>query len=195
MKKNSQSGFVLAETLIVTVFLMLIFTMIYSNFYPLIGEYEKREVYDDIDGKYAVYWIKRFIEDSTYQLNATKDAQMRNQGFTTFDCSDIGDTDKRNACKNLVNALELDGCDANGNGGTAYITKYKLKENDTTGFKIIVQNNPSKIFKSGFQDYIFNLPNYEAPSLNNAKYRVIAVFKHTKSGNNYYSYATIEVSK
>ena len=38
MKKINNKGFVLAETLVVTVFLMILFTMIYSNFYPLIGE-------------------------------------------------------------------------------------------------------------------------------------------------------------
>ena len=43
MKKNSTSGFILAETLVVTVFLMTIFTMLYVNFYPLIGEYEKEK--------------------------------------------------------------------------------------------------------------------------------------------------------
>ena len=55
MKKNSNKGFVLAETLVTTVFLMVIFTMIYTNFYPLIGEYEKRENYDTADGKYAAF--------------------------------------------------------------------------------------------------------------------------------------------
>ena len=51
MLKFNNKGFVLAETLVVTVFLMVIFGMLYSNFYPLIGEYEKRETYDDVDSK------------------------------------------------------------------------------------------------------------------------------------------------
>ena len=68
MKKYSKNGFVLAETLVVTVFLMIIFSMIYSSFYPLLGEYEKREAYDDIDSKYAVYWIKKIIEDGSYKI-------------------------------------------------------------------------------------------------------------------------------
>ena len=46
IKKINNKGFVLAETLIVTVIILTLFTMIYINFYPLIGEYEKREVYD-----------------------------------------------------------------------------------------------------------------------------------------------------
>ena len=47
--KLNKKGFVLAETLVVAVFMATIFTIIYVNFYPLIGEYEKREVYDDVD--------------------------------------------------------------------------------------------------------------------------------------------------
>ena len=67
MFKLNEKGFMMVETLIAAVFAMTIFTLIYVNFYPLIGEYEKREVYDDIDGKYSAYWIKRII-----QSNSTK---------------------------------------------------------------------------------------------------------------------------
>ena len=38
MKKLNSQGFILAETLVVSVFLMVLFTMIYSNFFPLIGD-------------------------------------------------------------------------------------------------------------------------------------------------------------
>ena len=69
MKKINNKGFVLAETLVVTVFLMILFTMIYSNFYPLIGEYEKRENYDDVDGKYVSYWMKKLVEDQNYSIS------------------------------------------------------------------------------------------------------------------------------
>ena len=62
MKKNNK-GFVLAETLVVTVFVMLIFTIIYANFYPILGKYQEREFFDDIDSKYNAYWIKRFLQD------------------------------------------------------------------------------------------------------------------------------------
>ena len=76
MKKNSNKGFVLAETLVTTVFLMVIFTMIYTNFYPLIGEYEKRENYDTADGKYAAFWIKR-SEEHTSELQSRFDLVCR----------------------------------------------------------------------------------------------------------------------
>ena len=48
---KNEKGFVLIETLIAAVAVMGIFSLLYANYYPLIGEYEKREVYDDIDAK------------------------------------------------------------------------------------------------------------------------------------------------
>ena len=86
MKKINNKGFVLAETLVVTVFLMILFTMIYSNFYPLIGEYEKRENYDDVDGKYVSYWMKKLVEDQNYSISEAKKTNMRNYGFFRLEC-------------------------------------------------------------------------------------------------------------
>ena len=45
MKKNNK-GFVLVETLVVTVFVAAVFSVIYINFYPLVGEYERRDFYN-----------------------------------------------------------------------------------------------------------------------------------------------------
>ncbi len=61
--KLNKKGFVLAETLVVAVFMATIFTIIYVNFYPLIGEYERRENYDDLDSKYDIYWFKRLVQN------------------------------------------------------------------------------------------------------------------------------------
>ena len=106
MKKINNNGFVLAETLIVTVFLMVLFTMVYSNFYPLIGEYEKREGYDDIDGKYAAYWIKKLVESAAFQPSNTKKEFMQQYGYMRFECSDIQSVDnQRDICINLVNSF------------------------------------------------------------------------------------------
>ena len=40
-KKSNNKGFILVETLIVSVFIMAIFSILYTNFFPLIGEYER----------------------------------------------------------------------------------------------------------------------------------------------------------
>ena len=237
MKKINSSGFVMAETLIVTVFLMVIFAMLYSSFMPLIGEYEKRETYDDIDGKYAVYWIKKMIEDSSYNIPSTKENYIKNNGYVRFECSDITtDTEKRTYCISLVKALQVASCNKFGDGCEIYITKYRLDDSSDTSrtwFKQAIRSNKKKyeencagdgcrdtyinncvgsstdtdvikkcnedadkkLFRSGFQEYVFYLPDYTSASLNYANYRVIACFHNKKDNNNYYSYATIEVSR
>ena len=240
-KKLDNKGFVLAETLVVTVFLMLIFTMIYSYFYPLIGEYEKREVYDDVDSTYAIYWIKKMIEDPSYSIvwHTGKKENFHDRGYFRVECSDIkNDEEKREACINLVNALQVENCNVNGDECNIFVTKYRIggngisfknsvKEQLRLPFENCVGELESKcifnfyekcanssavssdsdpsgycdsraaknIFNSGFVDYVTSLPDYSSQSINGAKYRVIASFKHTKDNNNYNTYATIEVSK
>lgn len=235
MKKINQNGFVLAETLVVAVFIMAIFTLIFSNFYPLIGEYEKRETYDDVDGKYAVYWIRRMIEDSAYQIPAETATFFNKHGYIRFQCSDIEDQEKRETCKNLVNNLQVKGCSGGGDNCEIYITKYQLKDGDNSGFfkkeiqskikrKDVNRNESSenenkfvesckvglttpnavdlckeeanrREFRSGFIDYIETLPDYKKGALDGSKYRIIACFQHERGSNNYYSYATMEVSR
>lgn len=70
MKKINNKGFALVETLIVSVFVVSLFLIVFSNFYPLMAEYEKRENYDDIDSVYAAYWIKKLVEDKTDVTNS-----------------------------------------------------------------------------------------------------------------------------
>ncbi|MBR2828542.1 MAG: hypothetical protein IKE70_04865, partial [Bacilli bacterium] len=91
---NNEKGFVLAETLMVCVFLLIIFGMIYTNFYPIIGEYEKRETFDDVEAKYSVFWIKKIIEDSSYVPNSTDQSNYSTNGFAFFGCNRINDLEK-----------------------------------------------------------------------------------------------------
>ena len=202
MTKLNQKGFVLAETLIVTVFVMVIFSMLYSNFYPILAEYEVREGYDDVDSKYAVYWIKKTIEDNSYGFNDTDIDSINNKGYAQFSCLKVATAnEKQNNCKALMKDLGVDGCDNAGSNCKTYITKYEIGPKDETDpeiyFKNKVKENVGGKFDSDFQAYINTLPNYKTPSLNNAKYRVIAVFSNKDdSGEELYkSYATIEVRK
>ena len=62
MHKLNKKGFALVETLIVSVFVMTIFSLIFTNFFPMMGEYERREGYDDIDSIYKTYLLKVIFE-------------------------------------------------------------------------------------------------------------------------------------
>ena len=127
MKKLNNKGFILAETLVVTVFLMVIFTMLYTNYYPLMGEYQKRENYDDVDGKYVAYWMKKLIEDASYMPPPEKKQLLETAGYMRFECDDVLETDEaRNLCRKMVRAFEIAGCDSKGNNCEIYITYYRI---------------------------------------------------------------------
>ena len=138
MKNISNKGFVLAETLVVAVFLMTIFSLIYKYFYPLMGEYEKREVYDSVDDKYSVYWLKRMIEDSSYEIKYDEKGTKKRQnfddyGYVRFECDDITeDPDKARTCRTLVRSLQVKGCDKRGNGCDIFITRYTIGKGSST---------------------------------------------------------------
>ena len=136
MKKINRKGFVLAETLVVTVFLMIIFTMIYQNFIPLMGEYEKRENFNDIDSTYSIYWLKRLIEDPSYRITSDeKKAFFIDHGYVRFECRDITDDNQRKTCISMVKSLEISGCNENGNYCDIFITDYRIGGEDSSSFK------------------------------------------------------------
>lgn len=158
MKKKFNKGFVLAETLVVTVFLMVLFTMIYSNFYPLIGEYEKRENYDDVDGKYAAYWMKKMIEDENYGKNTTnmsnKKLNMETYGYFRMECTDMTeDSQQKSLCENLVKEYEIAGCRGDGENCEVYVTNYRIG-GVTPDFKSTVENNLKKYQEDCFDSEI-----------------------------------------
>lgn len=206
MKKGklNNKGFVLVETLIVSVFIVSILAVLYNNFYPLMGEYEKREVFDDIDGKYATYWVKRVIQHESTILPAECDLTRLTEGcdladpskglcYCKFNCEMIGTESMKAMCHQLIKKTQI----KNDTRGTAdvsddipeiYLTTYNLEK-----FKNYVDEKGG--ISGGMQRYLKFLPNYRWDSLNNAKYRVVVEFYRTKDDNDYLAYSTFEVKK
>ena len=61
MKKNNEKGFILAEAIVVGVFILSLFTFLFMNIIPLIGKYEAVEKYDTIDSVYNTNMIRMLI--------------------------------------------------------------------------------------------------------------------------------------
>lgn len=188
MKKLNSKGFVMTETLVVAVFIMGIFGIMYNNYYPLIGEYERREVFDDVDSKYGAFWIKRFIQHSSYDLSAAQKNTINSNGYVLFSCNNINNDYRKTMCNKLLKELEVKDYNVQ---PKVYITKYNLES-----FKNYVEADTNyATFSGGFSDYVNFLPMYRVPSLNDAAYRVLIEFDRNKNGLNYTTYATIEVKK
>lgn len=208
MGKLNSKGFVLVETLVVAAFVAGILAVLYNNLYPLIGEYEKREVYDDIDGKYAAYWIKRVIQHdsvtfSSSQLNALNGSST-SAGYFLFNC-DMATIDSMKAmCKEIVEKTQImindngSPSDATDDFPHIYVTRYHLGNRGTGastvyGFKELIDKSAG--FTSGMHKYVRYLPEYTFDSLNGANYRVIVEFHRKHDGNDYLAYSTFEVIK
>ena len=96
---KNKKGFVLTETLVVTVFLIAIFTFVYVSIIPLFGKYEDMAYRDaDIDIVYKLYSIRKMIAN-----DSNKDTILANE-FKRITCSDLNDTA---FCNKLIEYLEL----------------------------------------------------------------------------------------
>ena len=149
-KMKNNKGFALVETLIVSMFIVMTFSIIYNSFIPLLGHYEKAEHQDNIDSKYATYWIKRMIQRSGGNVAEIKTTVSSNT-YYQFKCSDITmsnpeeQTRLRNMCLNYLEKANVLCGDVNNyktnetsckNGGIPhiYITKYSLDDKDASTF-------------------------------------------------------------
>ena len=173
-KVLNKKGFILVETLIVGVFIMGIFSLLYTNFFPLIGEYERYKDYDTVESTYIAHWGRMIalkgLPESVYTTASTS-------GYLDItDCSLYTVSDGQNSCaafKTMNNISKI------------YLTSYA-----TTNFKNFVKDNNS--FSRSFREYISYLPTY---SKNTSKtpasgyYRVIIEYV----SDDEYKYSNIEL--
>ena len=106
----NKKGFVLLETLIVTVFVLFIFTILYNSVVPLLGRYEELSYYDDIDTTYQLYHIKKLINS-----DSVKSAIVGTSDYTKIECSKEENSEhievfsnNQAVCYSLYKALDID---------------------------------------------------------------------------------------
>ena len=217
MKKISNKGFVLAETIVVAVFMVTIFSALYSNYFPIMANFEKREYYDDLDSKYTAFWLKYMMQDASY--NATFKNAVSSNGYAFFDCNQISDSYKKKACRRLVieaglvnNPYCFTNSGANCNTNDIYTNPLNPDNSPIPlNYVAIITDHNLSAFKQklvsgadiytnisdGMIDYINSLPDYVKGSPNGAKYRIIIELYDNRERERQpiYKYATIEVSK
>ncbi len=98
----NKKGFVLMETLVVTVFALFIFTILYNSAVPLLGRYDELSYYNDIDTTYKLYHLKKLINNDSLK-NTIKGTST----YTKIECN----TEVINSqaiCYSLFEALDID---------------------------------------------------------------------------------------
>ena len=86
MKKMNKKGFIMVETLIVTVFVVTLFIVVYQVTIPAMGEFENFYIYDDIDSIYASNLYKQML--SRYANFDYIDQQFEAASTTYVDIKD-----------------------------------------------------------------------------------------------------------
>lgn len=197
--KINKKGFVLIETLIVSVFVLAIFSVIYINFFPLIGEYERIENYDDLDSKYTAHWMRMFIinkrnrydqNNNLLALDATDNLLNLNLGNNTYRLLTQTDCDSNLFTDADICARFFEGFNVN---------KIFLIDYNATKFKEEVKEHTNDY---GLDTELINYINYMPTYKNSAttvggsiKKRIIVEIEHNNMGTTdyYKSFANIEV--
>lgn len=178
MGNLNRRGFALVETLIVSAFVMGIFTLLYTNYYPLIGEYEKRENYDNIDMVYKTDAIKKFINKNRTTSLSVSDIPYYKDSDSF--CSNF--SNNKDQCIGMWQALKVK---------SILFTDYNL-----TSQKSVIKNRTD--ISNGLKEYVDYSPNY---SKNQYQYRGRIIVEYEEKINdadangNYtvYKYATLGV--
>lgn len=167
----NKKGFVLVETIVVSVFVLGLFTFIIANIIPLIGEYEKESDYDSVESIYSAHMIRKMILKSENQRIASL-ATLPTEGYYMFEGDDICYyLTNINYCKKLLSRDFLD-------VRKIILTNYTIS-ND---FK-----QRSKKFDRATREYISQMQKYNNTGLNPSQYdferRIIVVFNDGRITN------------
>lgn len=95
---TNKSGFVLAETLVVTLFVLVVFNVLYNSAIPLVGEYERISHFDDLDVTYELYQFRKIIERDDYYETIT------NNNYVYDVCNSLNEI---SACDELSHMLGI----------------------------------------------------------------------------------------
>lgn len=166
MEKINSKGFILAETLVVTVFVMIMFIFMYRNAVPLSAEYKRRENYDDIETVYAANEIKKLVMmDPAFDSWA---AEVETNYYKDIsNCSNYSTDDLRILCGVLKQKLGMD---------TGSKKDYILLiTNDINRFRLRVKKG--EIFNSSglraLKDYISYLPSITSSTAGYEQYYLV----------------------
>lgn len=105
----NKKGFVLAETLVVTIFVLLIFTILYNSAVPLLGRYRQLLDYNDIDSTYDLYHIRNLLKkDTNYNTIMSKNFAILKCAKNAYDNTNVESIANYAECNNLYAALGIE---------------------------------------------------------------------------------------
>lgn len=145
---KNKKGFVLVETIVAAVFVLGLFSFIIANLLPLVGEYEKKSVYDNAESKYEAHLIRKMILKDNSCRTKNLITLPEDTGYYVFENTDIClYLENMNYCNKLLSKDFLD-------VKKIILTKYNVNT---------LKSNSSK-FERALKEYIDYMPTYESGS-------------------------------
>ena len=98
----NRKGFVLAETLVVVIFSLVIFTLLYNSVIPLMARYDELSYYDNLDTTYDVYQYKKLLEnDNNFEVITGSD-------YKKLSCNDFDNVGGCYSLNTIINMTSED---------------------------------------------------------------------------------------
>lgn len=141
MKKINDDGFMLVETLIVTIFVAGVLIFLYLQFSNLNKSYDESYQYNTVEGLYALEDIKSYIERDQSVLNYI-DENIDNLKY--IDINDCGIFTSQDDCLLLLKSENIQ---------SIFITMNSIPYNSIDGYNEDFLDFIKKINKDGSQPY------------------------------------------
>ena len=83
-KLKNNKGFAMAELLAVSMVILLLFSILFSNYLPLVAEYENRLSYNDVTAEYAGYYVRKMYLTDNNELSSSTKTSINNGISASF---------------------------------------------------------------------------------------------------------------
>ncbi len=168
-KLKNMKGFAMAELLAVSLVILVLFSVLFSNYLPLVAEYENRIMYNDVSAQYAAYYVRQIVKGAIENDRFSEKIVQINNNIYVFLFKN-GDNASNEICA-LVDANAHAACNR-------MIALYDIKEVIVTNYSLTKIKNKDSGYKQSdgsLYEYIQYLPEYENTIYNGDKelYRII----------------------
>lgn len=148
-KLKNIKGFAMAELLAVSMVILVLFSILFSNYLPLVAEYENRLSYNDVTASYAGYYVRKMYLTDNNNLSSNNinkfNTAISSNGFYTVYSSGVDkictSLDDQKYCNNILNEYGVE---------EIIITNYSM-----SNVKKKYSSSSGKLYK-----YIKYLPDY-----------------------------------
>ena len=152
MKKNSANikGFAMTELLAVSIVILLIFTVLVSNYLPILAEYENRTSFTNVTADYAAFYVRKMyksvLEDPA-KYNNLQESLSTGGGYRQIYKEGTG---LSNTMLSQTDSARL----------SQIIKTYEIEEIILTSYKLTTAKTGYKRSSGVLYEYIKYLPNY-----------------------------------